>query len=116
MVVVINKTRKRIIDRNAKLCTTTLSKSLGLMFRFNIKNGLVMVFDKPIKISLHMWFVFRNIDIILLDENNRVIEMKRKFRPFSFFISKNRARYVIELPKNTIDKSRTKIKDIIIFE
>ena len=62
-----------------------------------------------------MIFVFFPIDVIYLNKNKKVIEMKSNFRPFTFYSPKKNAKYVIELPKGTIKKSRTSMGDIISF-
>ena len=75
--------------------------------------ALVLAFDEEKKISLHMFFVFYPIDVLFLDENKRVVEMKKNFRPFAIYNSVKRAKYVVELACGIIDK--TKINDKIEF-
>ncbi len=111
-----NKTRKKVLSRNVKHCKNDLQKASGLMFSRKKKDfGLVFFFRKPIKMSLHMWFVFYPIDVVFLDERSRVIEMKENFRPFSFYTTKKEAKYFIEVPEGTIKKSKTKIGDEMSF-
>ena len=86
----------------------------GLMFRIKPKS-LVFVFEKPKIVSLHMFFVFFPIDVLYLDKNKKVIEIKEKFMPFSFYNPKRKASYVIELPVLTVESTKTKIGDIISF-
>lgn len=62
-----------------------------------------------------MVFVFFPIDILFLDKNKKVIEMKKNFRPFSFYTPEKKARYILELPEGTIKKTRTEIGDKIRF-
>jgi len=82
-----------------KLCRNALNKAIGLMFSKPLKDkSLVFVFNKEKRISLHMLFVFYPIDVLFLNKNKRIVEIKKNFRPFSFYISKNKAMYVIELP------------------
>jgi len=72
-----------------------VSPFIGLMFQrphpvyFPVPNS-----HRP---SLHMWFVFGSIDVLFI-RNNRVADVKRDFRPFTFYTSKAIANTVIELP------------------
>lgn len=111
-----NITRDTILTVNHKLLTSVFSKTMGLMFSKKISDiGFVFVFSKPKKIDLHMFFVFFPIDILFLDDNKKVIEIKENLKPFSIYVSKNKASYVIELPNNTIKESKTKVDDKIVF-
>lgn len=71
------------------------SKASGLMF--SKKKNLLFVFDKPRRISLHNCFVFFPIDLVFMDENFKIIEIRRNFKPFTFYTSKKKAKYVLEL-------------------
>ena len=44
-----------------------------------------------------MFFVFFPIDILFLDKNKKIIEIKKNFRPFSFYKSREKAKYVVEI-------------------
>ena len=60
-----------------------------------------------------MLFVFYPIDVIFLDEQKKVVEIKENFRPFRFYTPKKKARYVLELPKGSVNRSRTELGDRI---
>ncbi len=109
---VINNSKKTTIAKDAALCTTIFSKSLGLMFRLKPK-PLVFIFNKEKIIPLHMYFVFFPIDVIFLTKEKKVVEMKENFRPLSYYTPKNKASFIIELPINTIRKTKTRIGDNI---
>ena len=108
-----NTTKNILLARNAKVCKNIFSKSIGLMF--SKPKSLIFIFKKEKIIPLHMFFVFYTIDVLFLNKNKIVIEIKENFMPFTFYIPKNKAKYVIEIPKGTIKKSNTKIKDKIEF-
>ena len=78
-----------------KTYTGIWGKARGLMF--SKRKNIMFVFDKEQIISLHMWFVFFPIDVIFLDKNRKVVEIKENFRPFTFYKSKKKAKYVIEI-------------------
>ena len=108
-----NTTKKTLLAKNAKLCKNIFSKSLGLMF--SKQKALILIFKKEKIIPLHMFFVFYPIDILFLNKNKIIVEIKENLKPFMLYIPKKKAMCIIELPKNTIKKSNTKIGDKISF-
>lgn len=108
---IINKTRSIIISDSYLLCESPLSKFIGLMF--SKQKTLIFKFDKEKLIALHMFFVFYPIDILFLNKNKTVVDKKENFRPFTFYKSKKKAMYAIELP--AIKKTNTEIGDKIEF-
>ncbi len=57
----------------------------------------MFVFDEEKRIGLHMWFVFFPIDVLFLDREKRIVELKKDFKPFTFYKSKEKVKYVVEL-------------------
>ncbi|MBD3203090.1 DUF192 domain-containing protein [Candidatus Woesearchaeota archaeon] len=111
-----NLTKKNIIADKIKICRSIFSKTLGLMFTKPIKDKcLIFVFEKKTKINLHMFFVFYPIDVVFLDKNKKVIEIKENFKPFRIYNSKKKANYVIELPCSSIRQKNIEINDLITF-
>jgi uncharacterized membrane protein (UPF0127 family) len=109
-----NNTRKAILARDVELCGDILEKATGLMFRRKLDDkAMVFVFDKERTIGLHMLFVFQSIDVLWLDKDKRIVELKEDFKPFTAYTPSNKAFYVVELPSGAIKRSRTKIKDVI---
>ncbi|MDP7323060.1 MAG: DUF192 domain-containing protein [Candidatus Woesearchaeota archaeon] len=109
-----NTTKKTLIAKNAKVCKSIFSKTFGLMF--SKKKSLIFIFNKEKIIPLHMFFVFYPIEVSFLNKNKIVVEIKENFMPFSCYSPKNKAQYIIELPKGTIKKSKTAIGDNIEFQ
>ena len=62
-----------------------------------------------------MLFVFYPIDVLFLDKNKIVVDMKKNFRPFAFCTSKEKAVYAVALPIGIIEKTKTGIGDLIKF-
>ncbi len=86
-------------------CESFFSKAKGLMFSKKLKDScLLFIFDKERKISLHMFFVFFPIDVIFLNEKKEIVDIKRNFMPFTLYTSKKPAKYVLEMPVNSIKK------------
>jgi len=115
--VLINTTRNTKIASEARLCSSILSKAKGLMFSKKLDDeALIFDFNNERLISLHMLFVFFPIDVVLLDENKKVVELKEKLRPFTFYASKSKARYVIETASGKIRETGTKLGDKLGFQ
>jgi len=112
--MIINKTRKKILSKDFKICKNLFQKSIGLMFTTKPKT-LIFEFKKEKKISLHMFFVFYPIDVLFLNKNKRVVEIKENFKPFTIYFPERHALYIIELPNKTIKRSKTKLNDKISF-
>jgi len=113
MLKIGNKT----IAKEAKICSSVASKAAGLMFSTKIiDKALVFVLDKEEYVPLHMFFVFQTIDVLFLDTKKKIVELKREFRPFTLYSPSKKARYVIELPGNTIKKNKIKVGDKCEFK
>jgi uncharacterized membrane protein (UPF0127 family) len=50
---------------------------------------------------------------LFLDEKRNVVEMKQEFRHWQVYNAAKKAKYVIELPSNTIIKTKTAVGDRI---
>jgi len=114
--MIINETNKIKLCDYIEYRTSYLSKAIGLMFSKKRKKALVFVFKEEKIISLHMFFVFYPIDVLWLDKEKRVVQLKENFRPFRIVLAGKPAKYIIELPNNTIKKSHTRIGDTISFK
>lgn len=77
------------------MCRTHFSQAMGLMF--SKKQNLIMIFPKEKKVNLHMFFVFFPIDVLIVDSQKSIVEIKRNFRPFTFWNSSKKGRLVVEL-------------------
>ena len=77
--------------------------------------GLVFLFNDDAVRSLHMFFVFYPIDVLFLDANRRVVEVKENFRPFHFYVPKFPSRYVVELTEGKVASSNTTIGDTVAW-
>ncbi|MFH1505520.1 MAG: DUF192 domain-containing protein, partial [archaeon] len=97
-------------------CKSLWSQTKGLMFTKRIKDtSLVFDFKKIRHVSLHMWFVFYPIDVLFLDKDRKVVDLKKQFRPFGFYTSEKEVKYVVELPSGFIVKNRLKIGSEVDF-
>ncbi len=109
--MIVNASKKRVLAKNFGVCNSSLSKAKGLMF--SGKKTLVFIFGEERRISIHMFFVFFPIDILFLDKNRRVIEIKRELKPFEVYRSRKCAKYFIEFPLGVVNKGNTALGDKI---
>ena len=85
------------------------------MFSKKSDRVLIFKFSHEKIVPLHMIFVFYPIDVLFLDKNKIVTDLKENFMPFTFYTPKKKLKYVIELPNNTIKNTGTEIGDRIFF-
>lgn len=99
---------------NKKKILSPLKQGLGLMFypRKKFKFGLIFQreYESILGSSIHMLFVFYPINVIFLDSEKKVVDIKKSLKPFTFYAPKKKARYIIELPLET-DISFVKLDD-----
>src|SRR3989338_2578265 len=93
--MITKKANRQIISQKETVCNTIYSQICGLMFRK--KQNLIMTFKEEKRISLHMFFVFYPIDVLLLNKNKEVVEIKQNFKPFTIYNCKEPAKFIIEL-------------------
>ena len=114
--MLVNKTKDKVLTAHVQHCKGIFSKARGLMFSRKIKDkSLVFHFNKEKLNPIHMLFVFQTIDVLFLDKERKIIEKKESLRPWRFYNPKERSRYIIELPENTIKTSETEVNDTIIW-
>ena len=95
LVVIILLKYKNIEIKEAK---TFYERLIGLMFKKNIKYGLLFNNCK----SIHTFFMREEIDIIFTDSNDKIIKTCKNVKPRRILIAPKGATRVYELPKGTI--------------
>ena len=108
---IMNLTKRCSISDQAKLAVTFFDRMTGLL---NKNNPRSLVFYT--RFGLHTFGLSNPIDIILLDNSNRVVKLTKDLGPNRFFFYNPLFRIVIELPKGSIDRSGTALNDKIKFE
>ncbi len=110
-----NLTKNNIISKNVRFCNNPFTKAIGLMFSKKSGKSMIFIFKKEKIVPLHMLFVFYPIDVLFLNKERKIVEMKENFRPFSFYSPKNKAQCVIEMPEGSIRKFNLEISDRLSF-
>jgi|TARA_B100001971_G_C17941717_1_gene407992 uncharacterized membrane protein (UPF0127 family) len=104
-----------MISNDYKLLKSKWSQAKGLMFSTK-PSCMLFDFKKEKRISLHMFFVFFPIDVLFIDKNKNIVEIKEDFKPFTTYTSESdRIQYIIELPLDSVANSKTRIYDKLKF-
>lgn len=83
-----------------ELCNTFKKRLLGFMFQ---KNKITTGKCFPNCNSIHTFFMFQKIDLLLCDKNQRIIEIKQNFPVNKVLLPIKNAYYVYELPLGSIN-------------
>ncbi len=109
------RTGKIIVNKSAHL-KSIFSIGFGLMLKsrkFCIDKGFIFHLNPKIKYGITMFFVFFKIDVILLDKNKKVLDIKKNLKPWGNYIPKHRFKYMIELLPGYI--KGVKVGDVLEF-
>lgn len=71
---------------------------IGLMFKRNIKDGLLFKNCS----SIHTFFMLEEIDVIATDKDDKVIKKYKNLKPWKIVIAPKGTKNIYEIPKNTI--------------
>ena len=83
---------------DVKEVTSFKDRLLGLMFKKNIKKGLLF---KKCR-SIHTFFMFDMIDVIATDKDDKIIKKYKNVKPWKILIAPKETYNIYELPKNTL--------------
>lgn len=78
-------------------CNTFFSRLIGFMFKFKkIETGKRF----PKCNSIHTFFMFQKIDVIMTNKDNVIITMYPNLKPLKIILPKKNVYYTYELPIN----------------
>lgn len=92
---------KKVISEKIEWAQSFFQKMRGLMFRRKTNHALIFVFNYETRLdaAIHMFFVFFSIDVVYLNSNWEIVDIKRNIKPFTPMIVPDKAaKYLIELP------------------
>jgi len=101
------KYNNKIIASKIVYCDSLFSQGTGLTFRTrkSVDNkAWIFRFKRPRRVGITMFFVFFPIDIIFLDKNNCIVELKENLKSFRNYTSKEKIHSFIELQQGIIKK------------
>ena len=109
---IINKTKDTVLAQTFEECRTFWEQTKGMMFRSEVV-PLVFIFPKEQIVKLHSWFCPDNMDLVFLDENWEVVELKPEWETRSSYSPKCPFMFLLELPAGTIWNSKTQLGDVV---
>ena len=90
-----------------KICTNLFNRFTGLMFKKEIKG--ILCFPKCN--SIHTFFMFKSIDVIMTDKSGKILYIFKNIKPWRIILPKKNVYYTFELKPNYINfKLNEKIK------
>ncbi len=106
---------------NVSLARTPLERSRGLSGAPGLKEneGMLFIFDTPDYHGFWMKGMRFPLDIIWFDDSGRIVDIAESVLPESYpktFISKDRARYVLEVNAGFVSSHAVRIGDKISLE
>lgn len=97
-----------------KTYNTFLKRLKGLMFqRKPIKNEAIIL--EPCN-SIHMFFMFFPIDVVFLDQENRVVKVKENVKPWTVIFPVKNAYKTIEMPVGSIREYGIRVGCVVGFD
>jgi hypothetical protein len=111
---IINKTKNTILAKELIFADTPLKRMKGLLGKEEFKQGQALII-KPCN-SIHTCFMHFTIDVIFVDDNNKIVKVISRLKPWHFGGLYIWAKFCIELPAGTINSSLTTEGDSITLD
>ena len=114
------ETDSLLIRLDIEIADNEYETATGLMYRSSMEpeQGMLFIFDDVAMRSFYMKNTQFPLDIIFLDEENRIVSFQKDAQPFNEngLTSKVPAKYVLEVNAGMADKWSLDLGDRIIFE
>jgi uncharacterized membrane protein (UPF0127 family) len=108
-VFVYNKSKETFLSFRVRVADSFLSRMIGLLGKRSLKpDGGVWIAPAN---SIHTVGMLFSFDLVMIDKDFRVVNVKEMVRPFRIVLPKLRAESVLELPAHTELRSRSEIGD-----
>lgn len=112
--MIANRTRGTVLCRSLETARSPGARARGLMFRSQLEGGLLFVFDRSCRPGIWTFGMLIPIDILWLDSGGRVVKARRNAKPWRYLgFPRKKARFVLELPAGTLEKSLTREGDAL---
>jgi uncharacterized membrane protein (UPF0127 family) len=110
-VQIVNETRALPLATMAEVADTFATRGRGLLGRTELPEGYALVIYP--EWSIHMMFMKIPLDILFVDQHDRVVGLRHRLPPWSPFagVAPWRGKYVIELPAGVLASTNTQLGD-----
>jgi uncharacterized protein len=107
----ITKDDGSIVAAEVEYADTMFKQIVGLMFRKSVPESYAMVFSmkRDNREGIHMLFVRFPIDVVFLDKDKRILDIRRNLKPWTgLAFSKKAFRYAMEMPAGAVARASLK--------
>ncbi len=111
---VTNVTRGAVLATRAEVARGAWGRGVGLLGRSGLGEGEGLVIA-PCN-SVHTWFMRFVIDVLVLDDQGRVVDLRAEMRPWGMTWPVVGGRVVVELPSGTLTRTGTERGDSVVRE
>lgn len=105
---ILNQTRHTTLADETIIPTSLRDQSLGLL-KYKTPTAMLL----KTHFGIHTFFMRYPIDVLILDETNKVVAMKENLKPNQIFLWNPKYETVLELPPGIIKKTNTQLRDRI---
>lgn len=117
---VVILTEKSDLGLNLEVVDTDEERKKGLMNREHLCDncGMLFVFDEDVQSMFWMKNCKIALDIMFLDKNGRIIDIKKNFEPCEgedcpSYIPSKKYRYAIEVNSGWVDRNNVEVGDVV---
>lgn len=101
-----NLTKNTIISKKVLLAKSISDKIFGMIFARN-SDGLIL----KTRFGIHTFFMKNPTDVLILDSSKKIVRIRLNLGSNKIFVWNPKFNYVIELPANSVKKSKTELGD-----
>jgi hypothetical protein len=112
VVRIVNRTRGTLLSSRSEVAATWWSGFAPVGLRGPEAEGGVLVERCD---AVHTWGVRHEVDVIFIDVQGRVLELRPKMKPWSVSRRIPGARYALRVPEGTIEMSGTSVGDVLTW-
>ena len=109
----VNATRGTVMGERVRVAETGLTRIVGLLGESGLSpgDGLLILPSS----GVHTWGMTFPIDVVILDNDWRIIAVRPEMRPFRVTRLYWKAAGVLELPPGTVESTSTSVGDELAF-
>ena len=109
---VLNKTKGSVVADEVRMADSLWSRFWGLMGRRSLPEGRALLLDPCY--AIHTMFMRFSIDVIFLDEENRVVKVSPHVKPFRTAVGRG-ARRALEIAAGSAARAGVEEGDLLII-
>jgi uncharacterized membrane protein (UPF0127 family) len=110
----INRENGQVLADDVKPAKTFFKRLKGLLFTDQLALGCGLHIQ-PCR-SVHTFFMKYSIDVVHLDDEHKIVFLEEKLQPGKLGQACRLTASIVELPAGTIEKTHTRVGDVIQLE